>query len=431
MVPQALSAFALGEGLMQAHAIIGAAFGDEGKGAITDRIASGIRNAVVVRFNGGAQAGHTVVAPDGRRHVFSHFGAGTLAGAATFLSRFFVVNPYLFAKELGALERIGAAGTAVMLDPSALVTTPYDMFINREVERARGAARHGSVGVGVNETMARGRLVGFRLTAADLWDDERTLSLLRAIRERWAPARLSALGVASLSEETRALFESRATADLFMLHVAALRRRTHLAGEALVGSMHHDAVLFEGAQGLLLDQDYAEFFPHVTHSRTGLANVLALSRAMGVTKISATYVMRAYMTRHGAGPFPTEFGEAACPMLVRSDDRETNRDHEFQGALRRGMLDLDRIARAVRADAAAWQPGHVSRLDVGLGLTCVDQIANGVISYVAGGEVRSEQAEAFAAATLERETALPVRFVGRGPARGDVHALPGAGRRAA
>ena len=82
-----------------ARVVIGAQFGDEGKGRLTaHHVVEVGDDAIVVRFNGGAQAGHTVVAPDGRRHVFSHVGSGALTGAATYLSRFFVANPILFLK---------------------------------------------------------------------------------------------------------------------------------------------------------------------------------------------------------------------------------------------------------------------------------------------------------------------------------------------
>ena len=70
-------------------AIIGANYGDEGKGLLTDYYAAKSKHSVVVRFNGGPQAGHTVVTPEGKRHVFSHYGSGTLAGAQTFLSKHF------------------------------------------------------------------------------------------------------------------------------------------------------------------------------------------------------------------------------------------------------------------------------------------------------------------------------------------------------
>src|SRR5580698_7114906 len=90
---------------MSAYAVIGANFGDEGKGLITDFLCSQLDDCLVVRFNGGAQAGHTVVTLRGR-HVFHHFGSGTFNDSPTFLSRFFVVNPLLWEKEhieLGAI----------------------------------------------------------------------------------------------------------------------------------------------------------------------------------------------------------------------------------------------------------------------------------------------------------------------------------------
>src|SRR5690348_14536867 len=126
---------------MRATVVIGANFGDEGKGLMTDYLCAAagdssrgeISGAMVVRFNGGAQAGHTVFA-GGRRHVFHHFGSGAFAGAATFLSRYFVVNPFLWAKErdeLGFCPR-------VFVDRAAMLTTPYDMLVNQEAERIRG-----------------------------------------------------------------------------------------------------------------------------------------------------------------------------------------------------------------------------------------------------------------------------------------------------
>ena len=99
-----------------ARVVIGAQFGDEGKGqAVAGEAAAAGGDGIVVRYNGGAQAGHTVVTPDGRRHVFSHVGSGAFSGAATFLSRWFVSHPMLFLKEQAALAvREATAGSAAM-----------------------------------------------------------------------------------------------------------------------------------------------------------------------------------------------------------------------------------------------------------------------------------------------------------------------------
>src|ERR1700675_846017 len=86
--------------MTKAIAIIGANYGDEGKGLITDYLAAtSLKTTVVVRANGGAQAGHTVITPDKTRHIFSHFGAGLFSGSDTYLAKHFVCNPILFWKE--------------------------------------------------------------------------------------------------------------------------------------------------------------------------------------------------------------------------------------------------------------------------------------------------------------------------------------------
>ena len=89
---------------MQGSVVIGANYGDEGKGLMTDFLCRQHSADLVVRFNGGAQAGHTVVTPEGERHVFHHIGSGYFAGVPTYLSKFFVSNPVLFKQEYQELR---------------------------------------------------------------------------------------------------------------------------------------------------------------------------------------------------------------------------------------------------------------------------------------------------------------------------------------
>jgi adenylosuccinate synthase len=102
--------------------------------------------------------------------------------------------------------------------------------------------------------------------------------------------------------------------------------------------------VFEGAQGLLLDQDNKAFFPHVTRSHTGMRNVRILCQQAGIDTIDAYYVSRTYLTRHGAGPLP---GEIAS---MRYDD-DTNLPHAYQGTLRFAPLDFDALLERCSADA--------------------------------------------------------------------------------
>jgi adenylosuccinate synthase len=342
---------------VRATAVIGANFGDEGKGLVTDFLAAqDPAGTVVVRFNGGAQAGHTVVTPAGRRHVFHHFGAGTLAGARTFLSRHFIVNPFLWTKERPELPELAGP---MDVDRRALLTTPFDMLVNREAERFRGRDRHGSCGLGINETVERcqGPLA---TTVADLERPGRLRELLGEIAGR-ARTRLEQLGV-----PPSPLFQEMVRSDGLVenyLDVCEQFRRTERLVDGPAGLADFRHVVFEGAQGLLLDEHH-RFFPHVTRSRTGLPNVSQIAGEIGLTGLDVVYVTRAYVTRHGAGPFPTE-----RPGLSFPDP--TNAPNEWQGALRFGDLDTDLLAGSVGNDLRAAGGLAVAPC---LAVTCLDHV---------------------------------------------------------
>src|SRR5687768_12378377 len=112
--------------------VIGLGFGDEGKGAVVDALCGDGSVSTVVRFNGGAQAAHNVIA-GGRHHTFSQFGSGTLAGVPTWLSRHVLVEPIALATESRELEAIGVPDplSLMSIDAQALLTTPFHVAANR------------------------------------------------------------------------------------------------------------------------------------------------------------------------------------------------------------------------------------------------------------------------------------------------------------
>ena len=115
--------------MKQAQVVIGSSFGDEGKGSVVDYLCSHGNVGVVVRFNGGAQAGHTVVTPEGDRHVFRQVGSGAFHGVPTFLSKYMSVNPIALLLELEQLRKLFIA-PELYASPECLVTTFADMLIN-------------------------------------------------------------------------------------------------------------------------------------------------------------------------------------------------------------------------------------------------------------------------------------------------------------
>jgi len=371
-----------------AQVVIGAQFGDEGKGRMIDDYAAQVGgDGLVIRFNGGAQAGHTVVTPEGLRHVFSHVGSGAFVGAATFLSRFFVSHPMLFLKEIEILATKGVH-PEVYVDPQSPVTTPYDMMINQIVERERGADRHGSCGIGFGETIERNLMSAYALTVADLADAAALAAKLDAIRRDYAPLRLARLGFADSFRRNGDLFLS----DAILRHyVDDTERFLRLATVAnLETATRGRQLLFEGAQGLLLDQDHG-FFPYVTRSNTGLRNVLALAAELDLAELEVTYVTRPYTTRHGAGPLPHELPEKPYPSIVDA----TNIPNDWQGALRFGWLDLDVLRDSIIQDLAEASQLTMLALKPKLALSCLDQIGYEEVTYYVSGRRCQAKADRF------------------------------------
>jgi adenylosuccinate synthase len=386
-----------------AWGVIGAGYGDEGKGLMTDALAAGHgAGAIVVRTNGGAQAGHTVQTPDGQAHVFHHVGSGALAGAATHLSRFFVHHPMLLGEEVRRLRTLGG-NVRISADPRGYVTTPWDMMVNQAAEQARGAARHGSCGHGFGETVGRCEETPFGLTLGDLAAADQA-TRLRAIRDEWAPARLAALR----ADGDPALLASTAIFDRFMEDAAAFLELVDLRPDAALADA--PAVIFEGAQGLLLDQHYGAF-PYVTRSNTGVANMAAVAAEAGIARIDALYVTRCYRTRHGAGPLP---GEADIAAHFAVED-PTNVPNAWQGSLRFAELDQDILREAIGHDLLLAGPVAVTPH---LAVTCLDQ-ALALIPFRTGGDRRVVPPEFFLASLADATGAASV-MTASGPTRATV-----------
>lgn len=315
---------------MRARVVIGANFGDEGKGLVTDWLCATQGADVVVRFNGGAQAGHTVVTPEGQRHVFGHFGAGSFLGVPTFLSQFFICNPIMFFKELDMLHGAGLLTPLMFAHPECLVTTFADMIINQRKEDARGRKRHGSVGLGVHETMVRSRIPQLTITMADLWNHVPLEERLREICSKFSTYRTG-----------RDIDSMEKMDEMITSFVYGCAKFAEIV--APLGIAQCKDPVFEGAQGLLLDQNNKDQQPHVTHSSTGMDNVRVLCAQAGVDDIDAYYVSRTYLTRHGAGPMDRE-----DPDMEYED--MTNGSHEYQGALRFAPLHYAAMLARCRAD---------------------------------------------------------------------------------
>lgn len=382
-----------------AVAIIGANFGDEGKGLMTDYFAKKYPDAIVIRFNGGAQAGHTVQLKNGTRHVFHHFGSGMLRGNDTYLSRFFIVNPLLFDKEYNILNKLPNTSKAhIFIDDSCLVTTPYDMLINQEININ---SPHATCGVGINETVER-HLEGFILTWKEIstWSRKQVYSYLDMLRINYVHDRLKRLKITP-SESFKERLHEKSIIELFY-HAIQVMYRTTLSS-SLLGIAHNYVYrIYEGAQGLLLDQDNQSYYPFLTRSNTGIRNVEKLEQRMMSDELEVVYTSRAYVTRHGKGPLPNE-----DKNLSYSD--QTNAYNEFQGGLRYAPLNPRFLESQILQDRmASCNSGfeHVNKYN-NTAITCLDQVDKKTRLSILS----------------DRPGAHPIKYVSYGPTAEDVREL--------
>lgn len=335
-------------------AVVGANYGDEGKGRAVDLLVRGALAPLVIRHNSSAQAGHTV-ARNGQRHVHSHFGSGTLGGAPTLLAHRFIVNPILFRQEYDELTALGV-WPRTFLARSCRLTTPLDTLLNQLTELSRDCNAHGSCGIGFGETI--GRHEHRPITFAD-WND----ALKEPLRLHFlAELSARALRVAeSLRPVVEAIQRDEFNWGSFDEAVSFVRDRVGLVSSIPRG---FDTFVFEGAQGLLLHQDHPNF-PHVTRSRTGLEDVVEFMAQNGLEQpLCPHYTSRSYLTRHGAGPLDG-IGE------IGPFDDPTNQPNAFQGTMRFASLDCADLVRRIESDLG----NAPNVIDPTLIVSCCDQLA--------------------------------------------------------
>jgi adenylosuccinate synthase len=382
----------------RAVVVTGLLFGDEGKGTIVDALVRKMGVTLVCKMNGGAQASHHVVNEDGIEHGFHQWGAGTFAGADTFLSRHFLFNPLLAFHESEELKEKGISDPFSMLfvDEDALVTTPYHMTVNRLQETVRGVRRHGSCGMGigatVEESLVRGeralrlKHIGqddfrSRLTGHCLYQDKRIENLVHLIPDWSSDRQLRA----ELSELDRSIDETA----VVMQHVYDRIQVTTPNFLAQVPG----PIIFEGAQGVLLDQDLG-VQPHTTWSKTTAANALELCQESGLEP-KVLGVTRHYMTRHGAGPLK---GQDPALAVLYKDAR--NPQNDWQGKMRYADMDMEMLEKSCKMTGADF-----------LAVTCLDQ---GVSDVEGHRELREACAEVFS-----KLVGVPLMVTSWGPKASD------------
>lgn len=339
---------------MKAHIVVGSNFGDEGKGKCVDFLTSFLENSIVVRANGGSQVGHTVVA-NGNRHVFHHFGSGHYNNVPTYFSKHFITNPIIFLKEF-----IELGYHKCFVNSNSIVTTPYDMMLNQAQEFSR-TNRHGSCGMGIHETILRSEKPNYKITVDDLKKDFKD-RFVYLIEEYYIPE-FEKRNLEMFPHDMNGMIENFTQDCLgFLNHV-------EIVEDDILKNF--DNVVFENGQGLLLDQDHY-FFPHVTHSKTGVKNPSEILKGLDIFAADVYYCTRPYFTRHGAGPLPNEVSGKLFDSIVD----ETNIPNEFQGTLRFAPFDLNLLKETIENDLRTETSMNFKK---NVFVSCLDQIPNGEV----------------------------------------------------
>jgi adenylosuccinate synthase len=334
-------------GKRQAVFIADLGFGDAGKGTITDFLTRELVAHTIVRYNGGPQAGHTVVTHDGRSHTFAQFGSGMLLPyTKTLLSRFMLINPFNMMKEEEHLHTFGIrdAPQRTLIDRRALVITPFQRAMNRLRELGRAGNRHGSCGEGIGECMADYLKYGNSvLFVGDLLDSATLIKKLRFIRDAKNAECETLTEIYDKSTDRELIKQEMAvlqSLDALEDYIDFYEHFSHwvkIVDEAEVQALFDQSgtMLFEGAQGVLLDENYG-FTPYTTWSTTTFANADMLVREHNYTgEVTRLGVVRAHATRHGAGPFPTEDHALTLALPDKHNPR-----NDWQQAFRVGHFDM-------------------------------------------------------------------------------------------
>ena len=291
--------------------VIGAQWGDEGKGKITDLLS---RSAdVVVRYQGGVNAGHTIVV-DGRVLKLHLIPSGILyPDTICLIGPGTVVDPKVMLGELDMLLANDIDISGLRLASSAHVTMPYHRLLDLAMEKQRGDRRIGTTGRGIGPTYAdKSPRSGIRVI--DLLDEQRLRNRLEGPLKEKNELLEKIYGIAPLDGEA-VIQEYLKYGQRLSEHVVDSTRAIHSAAKA------RKNILFEGAQGTLLDIDHGTY-PYVTSSNP-VSGGACIGAGVGPTLIDRVIgVAKAYTTRVGEGPFPTELSGSL-------NDQLTERGGEF------------------------------------------------------------------------------------------------------
>ena len=324
-----------------------------------------------------------------------------MQGHPTYWSEYCTFSPLGVLNEHNALKKIKGLEPKLFVHPLCPVTTPYDRVFNCQLEKSN---QHGSCGVGVGSTIQRQEDY-YKLFVQDLFHENVLIQKLQNIKNYYA--KKLAISNPYIDEKMGVNMDD-------FIHIVNEVKKiiTVDNGSELLSQNGYD-LIFEGSQGILLDQDFG-FFPNVTRSNTTSKNALSIINndkylsMINKSDIEIYYITRSYQTRHGNGYMSNEnlFGE----LNLKNNELETNVTNEWQGNFRKSVLDIDLLKYAFQCDSN-FSHGITKHLVV----TCVDQTGDIIPVTINNGDNNI----LYNIHIEELPTRLPVNFKNVYISRGD------------
>lgn len=305
-------------------------FGDNAKGQLTNNLClgKGRKKTLVVRFSGGPQSGHNVKHGN-LTHCFSNYGSGTLLQIPTYWSQYCLVDPIMAISEQAKLFEIGIKPKAIY-SPRCEIITPFDIWNQWENVENR---EHGTVGSGYKSALNRIK-AGYHLTMIDAINVFVLREKIRSIQDNYYKR-------TDIQYPTTSF-----TIDKWVCLVNQYALEHNLRGFSEL-SKDYENIVFEGSQGILLDQTFG-VMPWCTPSNTTSKNALDLISEAGLSSntISIYYVAKPYITRHGPGPL-------LCDSKVLNIEDPNNPYNEYQKSFRSCEFSIDLLMHSLRIDELA------------------------------------------------------------------------------
>jgi len=332
---------------MPVIAVIGAQWGDEGKGKVVDMLAE--KAQAVVRFSGGDNAGHTIINPFGKFALRLVPSGIFYSQTVCIIGNGVVINPAVLIEEMNLLNQRGVSTDKLVISDRANLIMPYHIRLDGLEEGLRGGKAIGTTGKGIGPVFSD-KVARYGIRTGDLLNKEALLERLRAVLDYKNIILTRVYGVNALSLE-EVYNQYCQYGERLAPHI---RETTLMLEEAL---NRGELVLLEGAQGTLLDTDFGTY-PYT--SSPSVAGQGCVGAGIGPTKINAVLgVFKAYCTRVGAGPMPTELKDETGDLI-----RERGHEYGTVSGRPRRCGWFDAVAGRFSTRVNGFTGAAITRLDI-------------------------------------------------------------------